>query len=298
MNLKSWRLLPVVAILLIASTRASAQTSRETIENVLPKVVKIYGAGGIANLKAYSTGFLISPNGHVATIWSHVLDSDEVTIVTNDGRRYEAEVLGAEPQLNLAALKIREEVQGLPYFDLKEAATAGAGTRILGFSNMFKVAAGNEPVSVLHGVIASKTKLTTRRGVFESPYDGSVYVVDAITNNPGGAGGVITSRDGKLLGMIGKELRNSQSNTWINYAIPMTELQEVLKQIVSGNYTAREKKPEPGENPNRYRPLDFGIVMIPDVLFRTPAYVHSVLPGSPAEKAGVRPEDLVAVRQR
>ena len=73
---------------------------------------------------------------------------------------------------------------------------------------MFKVATGDEQVSVLHGVIAARTKLTARRGNYETPYNGPVYVVDAITNNPGSGGGVLTTADGVLLGMIGKELRN------------------------------------------------------------------------------------------
>ena len=167
------------------------------------------------------------------------------------------------------------------------------GTRIYGFSNMFKVATGDEPVSVLHGVISAKTKLNARRGSFEVPYDGPVYVVDAITNNPGAAGGVITTTDGKLLGVIGKELRNAESNTWINYAIPITELKDVIKEIITGKYIEREKKPDEDENPNRYRPLDFGIVLIPDILYRTPAYVETVVKGSAAEKLGLKPDDLI-----
>jgi serine protease Do len=154
------------------------------------------------------------------------------------------------------------------------------------------VAAGDEPVSVLHGVISARWDLSARRGRFRVPYQGPVYVVDAITNNPGAAGGVLTTRDGQLVGVIGKELRNAESNTWINYAIPVTELKEPIAQIVeSGVYVERKKTEE--ENPRRYSPLDFGLVMVPDVLYRTPAYVDRVLPGSPAAKAGLRSDDLV-----
>src|SRR5262249_62284737 len=45
--------------------------------------------------------------------------------------------------------------------------------------------------------------------------------------------------------------------------------------------------------PLRFAPVDFGLVMVPDVLFRTPAFVDSILPGSPAAKADIRPNDLV-----
>ncbi len=265
----------------------------DTISWAFRRMVKIYGAGGLKNLEGYGTGFLISAEGHVVTVWNHVLDADEVAVVLNDGRRYPAKLLGAEPQLDVAVLKLQNVNGELPHFDLSDLGEAGVGTRILGFSNMFKVATGDEPVSVLHGVIAAKTKLDARRGAFEVPYDGPVYIVDAITNNPGAAGGVITTRDGKLLGVIGKELRNAQSNTWVNYAIPVTELKEVIRQIITGNYIEKEKKPDEDENPNRYRPLDFGIVLMPDVVYRTPAYIESVQPGSAAQKLGLKPDDLI-----
>jgi serine protease Do len=286
------RILLVLILVAMLSRPLWAQSSQDTIETTLPRIVKIYGAGGLRHLKSYSTGFLISSTGHVATVWSHVLDTGEVSVVLDDGRRFEAEVLGAEPQLDLAVLKLNSDNLELAHFDLSKAASASVGTRILGFSNMFKVAAGDEPVSVLHGVISARTKLSARRGAFEIPYDGPVYVVDAVTNNSGAGGGVITTRDGKLLGMIGKELRNTQSNTWINYAIPVTELRDVIEQIISGRYVA-EKNPEKQETPNRYQPIDFGLVMIPDVLFRTPAYVDSVLPHSPAAKARLQADDLI-----
>ncbi len=265
----------------------------DTISWAFRRTVKIYGAGGVKNLQGYGTGFLISSEGHVVTVWSHVLDADEVTIVLNDGRRFQGKLLGAEPQLDVAVIKLQNVNGELPHFDLSDLGEAGVGTRILGFSNMFKVATGDEPVSVMHGVISAKTQLDARRGTFEVPYDGPVYIVDAITNNPGAAGGVITTRDGKLLGVIGKELRNAQSNTWVNYAIPVTELKEVIGQIITGNYIEREQKPDEDENPDRYRPLDFGIVLVPDVLFRTPAYIESVVPGSAAQKLGLKPDDLI-----
>ncbi|HUG89857.1 MAG TPA: S1C family serine protease [Planctomycetaceae bacterium] len=283
----------VVILACAASARpAFAQSADETIRQTLPKVVKIYGAGGLRGLAAYSTGFIVSPEGHIATVWSHVLDRDEVTVVLNDGRRYEAKVLGAEPQLDLGMLKIKEEGLDLPYFDVSQAADAAPGTRVLAFSNMFKVAVGDEPVSVLHGVIAAKWDLSARRGRFRVPYQGPVYVVDAITNNPGAAGGVLTTRDGKLVGVIGKELRNSESNTWINYAIPIEQIKEPIAQIVESGIYVERKKPEE-DNPRRYAALDFGLVMVPDVLYRTPAYVDSVLSGSPAAEAGLKPDDLV-----
>jgi len=280
----------------VLSVPFSAQaSSQSTIQHALPRLVKIFGAGGVKNLYGYSTGFLVSPQGHIATIWSPVLDTDRLSVVLHDGRRFEAEILGAEPHLDLAIIKLKSEHElKLPYFDYQQKDIASAGTRILGFSNMFRVATGDEPVSVLHGVIEARTKLPRRRGAFELSYTGDVYVVDAITNNPGAAGGAILTYDGKLLGMIGKQVRNAKTNTWVNYSLPIDVLSKSIEQIITGKFESSEnqKKPET-QAPERYRPVDFGLIMVPDVLYRTPAFIDSVLPGSLVAKAGLRPDDLV-----
>jgi len=196
---------------------------------------------------------------------------------------------------------LKIEAENLPYFDLAEASSsegaASPGTRVLAFSNAFKVATGDEPVTVMHGVISAKTSLAARRGAFESPYTGPVYVVDAVTNNSGAAGGVLTTRDGRLLGMIGKELRNTQTNTWLNYVMPISELKETIDQIITGNFS-KKRNPDDEDSPGKLRPrrydaVDFGIVTIPDVLNRTPAYIDRILPGSQAEKVGLLPNDLI-----
>lgn len=284
-------LLLACGLLCLVVQATAGEASENVIEKTNQRMVKIFGAGGIKGLYAYSTGLVVSPTGHIVTVWSHVLDGDSVAVVTADGRKFEGKVVGADPQLDIAVLKI--EADDLPFFDLEQAVSAGAGTRVLAFSNMFKVATGDEPVSVLHGVIAARTKLSARRGAYETPYSGPVYVVDAITNNPGSGGGVLTTLDGKLVAMIGKELRNTQTNTWINYAIPIGEIKTAVGEIITGKFVAKKEDPLAPSKPKRYVPLDFGLVMVPDVIFRTPAYVDDVVAGSPAAKAGIRPNDLV-----
>ena len=80
---------------------------------------------------------------------------------------------------------------------------------MLAFSNLFGIATGDEPVSMLHGVVSAVAPLDARRGAFTTNYRGDVYVVDAAANNPGAAGGALTDSQGRLLGMLGKELRSS-----------------------------------------------------------------------------------------
>lgn len=283
----------LVAVVCALPVSASAQSLSDTVDAIAPKVVKIFGAGGRKNLYAYGSGFLVSPNGHIVTVWSHILDGDTVTVVLHDGRRYQGSIVGAEPPLDLAVIKIDGE--DLPHFNLaQDTGTAGPGATVLAFSNVFKVATGDEPVSVLRGVIASRTNLKATRGVFEPPYSGPVYVVDSVTNNSGAAGGVLTTRDGRLLGMLGKELKNNVTHTWLNYVVPIEEIAPAIEEIVTGKFRPR---PDPEADPQvtvrRYAPRDFGLIMVPDVVSRTPAYVDRVLPGTQAAESGLQTDDLI-----
>ena len=264
-----------------------------TIEAVGPKIVKIHGAGGFRGLEAYQSGFLISADGLLLTVSSTVLDTDHVNVTLDDGRRFEARLLGIDPRLEIAVIKI--EASDLPHFDLTRAQDVEEGARVLAFSNMFNVATGNEPASVQHGVVASKTRMDARRGAYRTPYRGSVYVLDTVTSNPGTAGGALVTRGGRLVGLLGKELTNARNNTWLNHAIPIGELRGSVEEIRSGKFIAasqddQRKKPD--------RPLDvslLGVVLAPDVVERTPPYVDQVRPGSAADREGIRPDDLVVL---
>ena len=164
----------------------------ETIARMQPKMVKVYGSGGARGMEGYQSGFLISADGAILTAWSYVLDADDVAITLADGRKYTAKLVGADPRLEVAVLKI--DATELPHFDLHQSVDVEAGARVLAFSNLFGVASGSEPASVQHGTISVKTRLEARRGVFDTPYNGPVYVLDVVTNNPGAAGGALVTR--------------------------------------------------------------------------------------------------------
>jgi serine protease Do len=260
------------------------------IESVQPKLVKIYGAGGLRGLEAYQSGWLISDQGHVLTVWSYVLDTDVITVTLDDGRKFTAEIVGHDPRLEIAVLKV--DAQELPHLKLADAVALEVGDRVLAFSNLYGVATGDESASVLKGIVAAKTDLQARRGVFKTLYGGPIYVLDAMTNNPGAAGGVLTDTQGRLAGFLGKELRSAQNGTWLNYAIPASELVASVENILAGRLqpAAVDAVKKPAE------PLSLellGLVLVPDVLDRTPPFVDEVFRGSPAAVAGVRPDDLV-----
>ena len=283
-------LFPLVALASLTSVNAES-TFAPVVRTVQPKMAKIYGAGGARGLEAYQSGFVISADGHILTVWSYVLDTEFVTVVLDDGRRFPATLVGADPRVEIAVLKI--EAEDLPFFHLDDAVRLSAGARVLAFSNLFNVAVGDEPASVLHGSVAGKTRLAARRGAFESAYDGPAYVLDAMTNNPGAGGGALTDRRGNLAAIVGKELRNKLDNTWLNYAIPISEVQLSVEQIISGQLQPRVADPDLRRPESPMSLALLGIVLIPDVLVKTPPYVDRVVPGSPAEEAELRPDDMI-----
>lgn len=292
-------------LLCIAAAPAPAQDRYSAVAQVTnSKMVKLFGSGGFRGVVAYGTGVIVSPDGHVLTAAGSLLDTPELRVHLSDGRRCNAKLVVLEPALDVALIKI-EGVDDLPYFDVVAAASkplAGPGTWILGFTNCFEIATRDEAMSVQRGVIQAYARLPLQRGVFEAPYTGEVYVLDAVTNNPGAAGGALVSRAGDFLGLIGKELRNASSDTWINYALPaqarietrdgdktrMVTLAEFVTLGIQGKYKP-SARPEKSAGDGGYH----GIVLVPNVVERTPPYVEETLPGSPAARAGLRPDDLI-----
>ena len=276
--------------LVLLSQPAFAQTSLSaTIDSVQPKLVKIHGAGGLQRLEAYQTGTLISAEGHILTAWSYVLDTADVAVTLADGRRKTATLVGLDPRLEIAVLKV--DATDLPHFTLAEASDAAAGSKVLAFSNLYGVAQGDEQLSVLKGIVAGKIDLAARRGTYQTPYRGSVYVLDAVTNNPGAAGGALTDRSGNLVGILGKELKSAVDNTWLNYALPAQDLTASVDDILAGRIAPR---PDDAKRPiEHYTPAALGLVLVPDVLPKTPPYIDRVAKGSSAADAGLRPDDLV-----
>jgi S1-C subfamily serine protease len=276
----------------VPSVRAEGSPSMAgVIQGVQPQMVKIFGAGGLAGLEAYQSGFLISPDGHVLTVWSYVLDTDYITVTLDDGRKFNGTLVGADPRYEIAILKI--EAEQLPYFSLLDVVELSPGDRVLTFSNLFGVAVGDEPTSVLHGCVAALADLDARRGAFETNYRGPVYVLDAITNNPGAAGGVLTDRKGRLAGLLGKELRSAQTNIWLNYAIPIQPLIASVDDILAGKTLPRTIDDSTRKPAEPWTLGRAGVSLVPDVLSKTPPFVDAVRAGSPAAAAGLQPDDLV-----
>jgi serine protease Do len=302
--------LTVVALVsvLVANSAIADDSFAGVAEQVNSKLVKLFGAGGVRGLASYGTGALVSPDGYILTVQSHILDTQDLVVHIADGTRYHARVVAVEPELDVALLKIggeKEKIEEpLPYFDVIDSAKrplAEPGTGVLAFSNLYQIATRDDPLSVQRGVISAFSKLYGKAGFFDTPYTGSVYVIDAVTNNPGAAGGVITTRKGELLGLIGKELRNELTQTWINYAVPIGAKIDVplgdghtVTVSIPDLVEKKEKYQPPKSNRDKGKGGGFtGIILVANPVEHTPPYVEEVIPNSPAAKAGLKPDDLI-----
>ncbi len=295
-----------VGVLVAATTSVViAQQPFTTIAaDVNKRLVKLFGAGGFKGLPHYGTGILVSDKGFILTCNNHILSTTDLRVHLYDGRFYQARVIAREPELDLALVRIESDVDFLPHYDIAKAAAqplAGPGDWILALSNQFNIAVRDEPMTVQRGVIAAYAELRGRRGIFEAPYTGEAYFIDVIANNPGAAGGALVNRKGELLGIIGRELKNTLSDTWINYAVPVQAKVEILrddkltkmdvatfvKEAMAGTYKQSEKRAKVDRGGYH------GILLVPNAVGVTPPYVEEVLIDSPAAKSGLRPDDLI-----
>jgi len=282
-------LLPWIVLAIAICFPSPSCAQNNAVKAVLPTTVKIFGSGGLRGLEAHQSGIIISSEGHILTAWSYVLDS-EATVTTNDGERFECKLVGYDAKLEVAILKV--EATGLPYVSLASAAEVPVATTVLAFCNCYGVATGDEPVSVQRGVVAAKTKLLAKRGSWQIPYTDDVYLLDAITSNPGAAGGIVCDTKGRPIGLIGKESTDAKTGLWLSYAIPFSKITDAVNRILDGQrnesqQTSSRRAAEP------LKPELLGFRLVPEVLNRTPPYIESVRQKSMASKAGLQPDDLI-----
>lgn len=245
------------------------------------RVVKIYGAE-IGRTPGYASGLIVSAAGDILTAQAAMLSTDNLRITLADGTTHPAKVLRRSQNLQAALLKI--EANTPEFFSLQTPPEVQEGDWILSVSNAFKVAEGAEPLSVNLGVISLRTPLAARRGFSDFPYQGDVYLYDAITANPGAAGGAIVTVEGRLAGMIGKVIESKSTNTRLNYAVPA----DLLATFVNGE----ELQPTPAPVTST-APGELGVRLFALGGRKAPAYIDRILPGSPAAQAGIKADDLV-----
>jgi serine protease Do len=252
-----------------------------------PAIVKMYGAGGFTGIPAYGTGVIVDASGVVATAWSIALKTDALRVVTDSGQHLGAKLVRYDTRTGLALVKI-DTTDKLPFLELGDSEHVRPGDEVYAIGNAFDDAAGDEKCAVTHGIVSALTSLDVRVGIEDGPSLGRVIVTTTPTN-PGTQGGALLDRDGKLVGILGRLLESKSSNTLVNYAMTTATLRPFLADFLAGR-----EPPQLGPPPRKQIAVETGIKLLDAHLTRSPmAYVDRVVPGSPADKAGVKADDLI-----
>lgn len=251
------------------------------VKQCQPRMVKVFGAGA-GRVESFATGILVSKEGHILTTQGVFLDGRNVRAVLADGSTHQATVLRRDRVTQLALLKIQHKTKD--FFELSKSEVGQQGDWVVALTNAFKVADKEEPLSATLGVISLRTSIEARLNQRDVAYKGELVLIDAITSNPGAGGGAVVTADGKLVGMVGKIINSSETNTRLNYAVPS----HVLAKFVAGEQEVVETTTLPPAEK-----ADLGIVVFKLGGRNNPAYVDRVVRGSPAATAKLQTDDMI-----
>lgn len=257
-------------------------TFEEAIKQSQKRMVKVYGATA-GRVDGYASGIVVSDDGLILTMQGVYLDGQNTRVTLPDGTTHSATILRRNRSLQLALLKI--DVSTPDFFPLADRPVGQKGDWVLSLSNAFKVADGVEAMSVNLGVISLRTKIDARLGSRDVAYSGELVLIDAITSNPGAGGGAVVTVDGALVGSIGRVINSSETNTRLNYAVPV----DTLNRFVRG-----ELPSDTAQMPKRKQGTAYlGVRLFTLGGRNQPAYVERVIQNSPAAEIGLKPDDLI-----
>ncbi|MGN6231719.1 MAG: Do family serine endopeptidase [Trinickia sp.] len=219
------------------------------------------------------SGVIVSPEGYILTN-EHVVDgADEIEVALADGRRTNAKVIGVDPETDLAVLKIN--MTSLPTITLGRMDQVRVGDVVLAIGNPFGVGQ-----TVTMGIISALGRNHLGINTFEN------FIQTDAPINPGNSGGALVDAHGNLLGINTAIYSRSGGSLGIGFAIPVSTARSVLESIITTGSVTRGWI---GVEPQDITPAiaeSFG-------LEQRGTIVAGVLQGGPADKAGIKPGDVI-----
>ncbi|MCL5794961.1 MAG: trypsin-like peptidase domain-containing protein [Patescibacteria group bacterium] len=264
-----------------------------TVDKVSPSVVSISTSKNITDLfgRTYEqtgggTGFIITNDGLIATNKHVVSDANaEYTVFTSDGKSYPAKIMATDSLNDLAVIKI--EASGLPVVDLGDSDKLDVGQWVVAIGN----ALGEFNNTVTVGVISAKDRKITASGGGTSESLEGLLQTDAAINS-GNSGGPLVNLKGQVIG-INTAVAGSAQN--IGFAIPINSVKKAIDSIKK---TGKIERPMLGV---RYLPINKELAKANQLAVDYGAWVLpgsargevAVIPGSPADKAGIVENDII-----
>ncbi len=225
-------------------------------------------------VRGQGTGFIISPDGYIVTNNHVVGDMDRVRVTLADGRRFDAVTVGTDPQTEIALIKIDGE--DLPTVKLADSDKLRVGDWVLAIGN---------PFGLNHTVTSGIVSARGRGNVNIVDYADFIQTDAAI--NPGNSGGPLLNLNGEVVGMNTAILSPSGSNAGIGFAVPANMIRYVVDELREHGTVTRGYL---GINIQALTPdlaRWFGVDENRGVV------VADVTPDSPADKAGLKRDDVI-----
>jgi serine protease Do len=235
---------------------------------------RFFGDGSMPLPEGQGTGVIVDSEGIIATNNHVVNGASEIEVHLADGRTLAAEVLGTDPETDLALLRVDEE--GLPAAKLGDSSLMEPGDWV--------VAIGN-PFGLDHTVTVGVVSAIGRSGIGVADYENFIQTDAAI--NPGNSGGPLVNLDGEVIG-INTAIRSSAGGSdGISFAIPSATLRAVMPDLVEGGRVRR------GWLGVGIQPLNAELAESFDAPSSAGALVSRVYEDTPAEEAGLRAGDII-----
>ena len=220
------------------------------------------------------SGVIVSPAGYILTN-HHVVDAaDEIEVALSDGKKLLAKVVGIDPETDLAVLRVNAE--GLPAITIGRSDSLRVGDPVLAIGNPFGVGQ-----TVTSGIVSA----LGRSGLHINTFENFIQTDAAI--NPGNSGGALVNAKGELVGINTAIYSRSGGSMGIGFAIPVSTAKMVLDQIVKSGAVTRGWI---GVEVQELTPALAESFKLGDA---RGAIIAGVLRGGPADRAGVKPGDVL-----
>jgi serine protease Do len=222
------------------------------------------------------SGFIVSADGYVLTNAHVVADASEVTVKLTDRREFAAKVIGVDKRSDVALIKIA--ATGLPFVHFGDPTKIKPG--------QWAIAIGS-PFGFENSVTAGVVSATGRTLPDDSNSSYVPFIQTDAAVNPGNSGGPLFNVDGQVIGINSQIYSRTGGYMGMSFAIPIDVALSVKDQLLKNGKVNRSRIGVAVQDLSQPLALSFGLT--------TPhgALVSAVEPGSPGEKAGLKPGDII-----